>query len=37
LRGQMPGATTLAGIALLVGGVIWALRVRPEPLAEAPH
>jgi drug/metabolite transporter (DMT)-like permease len=37
LRGQMPGATTLAGIALLVGGVIWALRVRPEPIVEAPH
>jgi drug/metabolite transporter (DMT)-like permease len=37
LRGQMPGATTLAGIALLVAGVMWALRVRPEPIAEAPH
>jgi drug/metabolite transporter (DMT)-like permease len=31
LRGRMPEAQTLAGIALLVGGVLWALRVRPEP------
>ncbi len=32
LRAQMPAATTLAGIALLVAGVVWALRVRPEPV-----
>ena len=31
LRGQMPAPATLAGIALLVAGVLWALRVRPEP------
>ena len=41
LRGSVPPATTLAGIALLVAGVVWALRVRPEPLPEAsagaPH
>jgi drug/metabolite transporter (DMT)-like permease len=41
LRGSMPPAATLAGIALLVAGVIWALRVKPEPLPEAaagaPH
>jgi len=37
LRGQAPGATTIAGVCMLVGGVIWALRVRPEPIAEAPH
>jgi drug/metabolite transporter (DMT)-like permease len=37
LRGQLPGAATFAGIALLVAGVMWALRVRPEPIAEAPH
>ena len=30
LRGRPPQALTLAGIALLVGGVVWALRVRPE-------
>ena len=32
LRGQVPQAATLAGIALLVAGVLWALRVRPEPV-----
>jgi drug/metabolite transporter (DMT)-like permease len=32
LRGSAPAATTLAGIALLVAGVLWALRVRPQPL-----
>jgi len=31
LRGRVPEAETLAGIALLVAGVLWALRVRPEP------
>jgi drug/metabolite transporter (DMT)-like permease len=30
LRGQMPGASTLLGVALLVAGVIWALRVKPS-------
>jgi drug/metabolite transporter (DMT)-like permease len=33
LRGQAPGPVTLAGIALLVAGVIWALRVRPDDTA----
>jgi drug/metabolite transporter (DMT)-like permease len=37
LRGQWPGAATLAGIALLITGVMWALRVRPEPLAAEGH
>lgn len=37
LRGTMPAAATMAGIALLVGGVVWALRVRPEPLAADAH
>jgi len=32
LRGSWPPASTLAGIALLVAGVVWALRVRPEPV-----
>ena len=31
LRGKIPEAETLAGIALLVAGVLWALRVGPEP------
>jgi drug/metabolite transporter (DMT)-like permease len=33
LRGRVPDATTLAGIALLVAGVVLALRVRREPPA----
>ncbi len=37
LRGVWPGAMTLIGIALLVAGVMWALRVRPEPLAAEAH
>jgi drug/metabolite transporter (DMT)-like permease len=32
LRGAPPAPLSLAGIALLVAGVIWALRVRPEPV-----
>jgi len=35
LRGQAPAPATLAGVLLLVAGVVWALRVRPEPLPEA--
>ena len=37
LRGRVPGTETLAGIALLAAGVIWALRVRPEPMAAEGH
>jgi len=37
LRGTWPGPPTVAGIVLLVAGVIWALRVRPEPLAAEAH
>jgi drug/metabolite transporter (DMT)-like permease len=37
LRGQAPRPVTLAGVALLVAGVMWALRVRPEPLAADAH
>jgi len=33
LRGQWPGPLTLAGVALLVAGVLWALRVKPEHAA----
>lgn len=32
LRGTLPAPATLAGIGLLVAGVLWALRVRPEPV-----
>jgi drug/metabolite transporter (DMT)-like permease len=37
LRGSWPGLPTLLGIALLVAGVMLALRVRPEPLAVQDH
>jgi drug/metabolite transporter (DMT)-like permease len=37
LRGQWPQPLTVLGVALLVAGVLWALRVRPEPLAGAGH
>ena len=37
LRGRWPAGATLAGVALLVIGVAWALRVRPEPIAIEPH
>jgi drug/metabolite transporter (DMT)-like permease len=33
LRGQWPAPATAAGIALLIAGVLWALRVRPLPAA----
>jgi drug/metabolite transporter (DMT)-like permease len=35
LRGQWPGPLTLAGVAALVGGVAWALRASPRPMAGA--
>jgi len=37
LRGRMPGPLTLLGIALLIAGVLWALRIRPEPVAVEVH
>lgn len=37
LRRQWPAPETLMGIALLVAGVLWALRTRPEPLAAEGH
>jgi drug/metabolite transporter (DMT)-like permease len=37
LRGEPPAVPTAVGIALLVGGVIWALRMRPVPLAASPE
>jgi len=33
LRGEAPRALTLVGVALLVAGVMWALRSRPQPIA----
>jgi drug/metabolite transporter (DMT)-like permease len=40
LRGAWPPPLTGLGVALLIAGVSWALRIRPEPLPEAavaPH
>jgi drug/metabolite transporter (DMT)-like permease len=37
LRGTLPPLLTGIGVALLVAGVLWALRVRPEPLAADAH
>jgi drug/metabolite transporter (DMT)-like permease len=37
LRQQWPAPATLLGISLLVAGVMWALRVRPERLADTAH
>ena len=37
LRGQVPDVLTLTGIALLIAGVAWALRAKPEPLAAEGH
>lgn len=37
LRHEVPAHATLAGIVLLVGGVVWALRAKPEALAAEAH
>ena len=37
LRGRWPAPAALAGVGLLVAGVAWALRARPEPLAAERH
>lgn len=37
LRGGVPPLLTGLGVLLLVAGVVWALRVRPVPLAAAAH
>jgi len=37
LRREMPATATRAGTALLVAGVMWALRARPAPLAAEGH
>ena len=37
LRGTWPESTTLLGIGLLVAGVMWAVRIKPQAVgAEAP-
>ena len=37
LRGRAPSPMTLAGIVLLVAGVAWGLRARPDPVAAEVH
>jgi len=37
LRGKWPEPMTMLGIALLVAGVIWAVRVKPEPEVSEGH
>jgi len=37
LRGQWPAAETFAGVVLLVAGVLWALRARPQPETADAH
>ena len=37
LRGRAPEPLTMAGIALLVAGVMWAVRIRPEPTVAESH
>jgi drug/metabolite transporter (DMT)-like permease len=37
LRGKRPEPMTMLGIALLVAGVIWAVRIKPEPVASEGH
>ena len=37
LRGHAPAALSLLGIVLLIAGVAWALRARPEALATEGH
>lgn len=37
LRGQWPDPTTLLGIALLVAGVLWGARIKPEKIAAETH
>lgn len=37
LRGAWPQPATLLGIGLLVAGVLWAVRIKPEPVAAEGH
>jgi drug/metabolite transporter (DMT)-like permease len=37
LRGQVPQVQTVAGIVLLVAGVLWALRTRPAEVSAGAH
>lgn len=37
LRGRMPESLTLLGVGLLIVGVLWAVRVKPEPVMAEGH
>ena len=37
LRREFPPPLTALGIALLIAGVVWAVRVKPEPVASVGH
>ncbi len=37
LRREFPQPLTLLGIVLLIAGVLWAVRVKPEPVASVGH
>src|SRR5204862_7999765 len=37
LKRHAPAGATLAGIVLLIAGVVWALRAKPAPLAAESH
>ena len=37
LRGKWPEPLTLLGIALLIAGVIWAVRIKPVPVVKEGH
>ena len=37
LRGEAPQAQTVAGVVLLVAGVLWALRTRPAAVGAGAH
>ena len=36
LRGRWPETTTLIGIGLLIAGVMWAVRIKPQAIAAEP-
>jgi drug/metabolite transporter (DMT)-like permease len=37
LRGKWPEPMTIVGIGLLMAGVLWAVRIKPEPVAAEGH
>ena len=37
LRGKWPAPMTMLGIGLLIAGVVWAVRIKPEPVVTEGH